>query len=95
MQPVFQVQPSLVACHTLRAVKTDQSSLPCHNGVHAQLKKHPWFDGFDWAALAKQELEAPRPVELVKVHLHGDLLPEHLRASLVSCHRPPSSAYAK
>ena len=58
-----------------------------------QMKSHPWFAGFDWGALAKQDLVAPSPPELMKVHIHVDLLPEHLRASLVLSQK--ASAYAK
>jgi serine/threonine protein kinase len=44
-----------------------------------QVKVHPWFEGFDWDALARQEMEAPQPPELDYVHIHVKLLPEHLK----------------
>ena len=30
------------------------------NGGAADIKKHPWFDGFDWDALSARRLAAPR-----------------------------------
>eukprot|EP00955_Chlamydomonas_euryale_P093959 364818-Chlamydomonas_euryale.AAC.18 len=38
------------------------------------VKEHTWFAGFDWEALGKQTLEAPRPPELEETHIHGHLL---------------------
>ncbi|GAX81530.1 hypothetical protein CEUSTIGMA_g8958.t1 [Chlamydomonas eustigma] len=48
-----------------------------------QVKVHPWFEGFDWDALERQTMEAPRPKELEYVHIHVKLLPEHLKEQVL------------
>jgi hypothetical protein len=40
-------------------VKVPNRRLGCTQGGVAQVKAHPWFNGFDWDALARRELKAP------------------------------------
>ncbi len=48
----------------------------------AQIKESSWFQGFDWAALAAQTMQAPDPPELAHVHVHTSLMPDHLKPEL-------------